>query len=402
MVQQTSIPPASSRRPAAPGRPNLPRRVVKHARSRPSRRPSLLSPELLRWVILAALLAVGGKFVGAAQRSPWLYAAQQPESTEQFDPASNPANSPGSSPYDLPQPSNPYSQPNPPSTSFNPLSRIPALAGQWMQPQRDPDLPPDLPQSIAEANRSVVMLQGRNSVGSGIILSSDGLILTNSHVVQNGGGGSWRVRLSDAQELSATVVHPGAGAGNIFRDLALVRINGASNLPVAKLAQAQPQQGEAVWAIGSPYAHPEVVTRGELRQLTSDGIILTNAEVHPGNSGGPLLNQQGEVVGINTAVNPNLPDGATTVAISTALVERNLADLTSGSPGSGGLSPGRFPGQMSGQVPNLSPGMSPGMSPGASPNGSPGAMPGGMPQPGFGEQPGRPGMRFDRSGQPCP
>lgn len=356
MVQpQPSIATAPSRRLAT--RPSRPRRLVKPAKSGPA-----LAPGLLRWVTVIGLLTLGGKLIGNAQRNPWLYDAQQPF-TGQLAPASpaNAASQPSLGQPNLGQPN--LGQPNlgQPSLS-NPLSRIPAFAGRLMPPQRDPDLSPDLPQPIAEANRSVVMLQGRNAVGSGIILSPDGLILTNSHVVQNGGNGTWRIRLSDAQELSATVVNPGVGEGNIFRDLALVQITGASNLPVARMASAQPREGEDVWAIGSPYARPEVVTRGVLRQLTPDGIILTSAEVHPGNSGGPLLNQQGEVVGINTAVNPQLPGDATTVAISTALVERNLADLTSSTAPpmpSGGFS-GQMPSQMPGQMPSQMPGQSSG------------------------------------------
>ncbi|MBW4468086.1 MAG: trypsin-like peptidase domain-containing protein [Pegethrix bostrychoides GSE-TBD4-15B] len=388
MVQtRTPNPAAARRRPA--------RKLVKHSRSRAHRPLSpMLSPILLRWVALVALLTLGGKLVGSAQRNPALYNAQQPESMGQFDQADR--SLAGSNPY--PDPSHSYGQSNgqphqvepPQSGLLNPLSRIPAFAGRLIQPQRDPDLSPDLPQPIADANRSVVMLQGRGAVGSGIILSPDGLILTNSHVVRNGGNGTWRVRLSDAQELPATVIHPGAGEGNIFRDLALVQINGASNLPIAKMASAQPQQGETVWAIGSPYARPEVVTRGVLRQLTPDGIILTSAEVHPGNSGGPLLNQQGEVVGINTAVNPQLPGDATTVAISTALVERNLADLTTGIPipGSGSMQGSGFPGRISS----------------ASPSGSPGEMPGGMPNPmpGFADRPGGGLMPFGQGNRPCP
>jgi S1-C subfamily serine protease len=214
----------------------------------------------------------------------------------------------------------------------NPLAKIPAFASRFLP--RDPNLPRSTPNPIANANRSVVMLQSPHSVGSGIILSQDGLILTNSHVVQGGGMGQWTVRLSDSQQLPATVVNPGGGEGNLYRDLALVRINGAANLPVAKLAEVRPQEGEPVWAIGAPYAHPEVVTQGVLKHLTNDGIILTSAEVHPGNSGGPLLNQQGEVIGINTAVNPQLPDDATTIAISTALVRQNLAAMQSGQAGS--------------------------------------------------------------------
>lgn len=296
----------------------------------------------------------------------------------------------------------------------NPLEKLPAIANQLIQPPRDPDLPHDTPMPIADANRSVVMLKSANAVGSGIILSPDGLILTNSHVVQGGGMNGWKVRLSDAQELSATVVNAGASRGDIFRDLALVRINGVANLPVAKLANAQPQEGEDVWAIGAPYARPEVVTRGTLKRLTTDGIILTSAEVHPGNSGGPLLNQQGEVIGINTAVNPRLPDNATTVAISTALVQQNLATLTSGSsaPAPTPEGPPRSPmppgmNSAPGQPPLGGGGQMPGM-PMQPPLGGGGQMPGGMPmQPPFGGGGQMPGGRpmqppFAQGGIPCP
>jgi S1-C subfamily serine protease len=311
MVQFQSSP---SHRPAAPApRPRKPARKAKRRRT--------LSSELLRWAMLTVLLALGSKLLTSNpnRSESWLYE---------------------------PQPSDPVASAEP----SNPLERLPGLSNPFARQfpgnlfgQRDPDLPPNIPQSIADANRSVVMLQGRGAVGSGIILSPDGLILTNSHVVQGGGSGTWKVRLSDAQELPATVVNPGVGQGDIFRDLALVKINGATGLPVARLAQARPQEGEMVWAIGAPYARPEVVTQGVLRQLTQDGIILTSAEVHPGNSGGPLLNEAGEVVGINTAVNPQLPSDAKTVAISTALVEQNLAHLTSGMRVSESMPPGGMP-----------------------------------------------------------
>jgi S1-C subfamily serine protease len=339
---------------------------------------------LMRWAALTAALMVGSKLIAPAVNSNgddgsmWNYEAQSPESI---------ANSQ-------------------PGIQANPFAKIPQIANQLIQPPRDPDLPPDTPDPIAHANRSVVMLRSANAVGSGIILSPDGLILTNSHVVRGAGSGSWKVRLSDAQELTATVVHPGAGQGDIFRDLALVRIEGASDLPVAKLAGGQPQEGEEVWAIGAPYARPEVVTKGVLKRLTQDGIILTSAEVHPGNSGGPLLNQQGEVIGINTAVNPHLPDNATTVAISTGLVQQNLAALTSGAPPTnqppmgmrppmrsdmtGGMPFGRgmpMPPGISGQMP--SEGMQPGQVPGQQPGQPPGGTPFGMPPRGM-------------NGEPCP
>jgi S1-C subfamily serine protease len=290
---------------------------------------------LLRWAALTAAVVIGSRFVAPAVNSSgntdgsmWNYEAQPSES---------------------------IGAQSQPAIQSNPFAKIPQIANSLVQPPRDPDLPPDTPDPIAHANRSVVMLRSANAVGSGIILSPDGLILTNSHVVRGASSGNWKVRLSDAQELSAKVVHPGAGQGDIFRDLALVRIEGANNLPVAKLSHGQPQEGEEVWAIGAPYARPEVVTRGVLKRLTQDGIILTSAEVHPGNSGGPLLNQQGEVIGINTAVNPHLPDNATTVAISTGLVQQNLAALTSGAPPSGAQPPTGMRPPMRGDMPEGSP-----------------------------------------------
>lgn len=359
---------------AYPTQSPLPKRR-KSKKSKPQRsRPA----NVLRWAALALLVAVGAKSLapGESQTERWR------ESVESNQPVVQS------------------------STVANPLQRLPELANSLIKP-RDPDLPPNIPDTIAQANESVVMLQSPNSVGSGIILSPDGLVLTNSHVIQGGGQTRWQVRLSNGQKLPATVVNPGAGGGNLFRDLALVKIEGVNNLPVAKLSTGQPQEGEPVWAIGAPYAKPEVVTQGVLKRLTNDGIILTSAEVHPGNSGGPLLNQQGEVVGINTAVNPQLPNNATTVAISTALVEKNLAALTSG---------GNFADAGNGY---------PGMNPVGQPDfgsrmpafGPPGRMfsrvsdpmPGGMPGEGMPMGPDGGMMPFEGSGgmgggpcQPCP
>lgn len=190
-------------------------------------------------------------------------------------------------------------------------------------------LPADTPTPapITEANRSVVMLTGNQSIGSGVILTTDGLILTNSHVIQNGGD-RWQVRLSDERELPARVVAVGSRDAGIFYDLALIQIEGATNLPVARFSEQKPQPGESVWAIGAPYGRAEVITAGEVKRMTLDGVLLTNTEVHPGNSGGPLLNQNGEVIGINTEINPNLPDDATTASISVPVLEEYLLKLT--------------------------------------------------------------------------
>ncbi|MBF2003562.1 MAG: trypsin-like peptidase domain-containing protein [Synechococcales cyanobacterium M58_A2018_015] len=292
-------------------------RSFKKSHRKTKRRLRPRSAELLRLVTVAAVIAAVNKLLTApianAPWQPWF----GPPDAEPFSAAEQTAPHPGWMSPGLPD--------HPPSVLPPQTERSDARPVV-----QDPDLPPDTPPEIAEANTAVVMLSNNQAVGSGVILSADGLVLTNSHVVQGSSRNGWRVRLSDASELSATVVHPGTGSGEIFNDLALVKISGANHLPVARLASAQPQEGEPVWAIGAPYANPEVVTRGVLKKVTLDGILLTDAEVHPGNSGGPLLNQQGEVIGINTAVNPHMPGNATTIAISLALIQHHLPTLTAG------------------------------------------------------------------------
>jgi S1-C subfamily serine protease len=192
------------------------------------------------------------------------------------------------------------------------------------------NLPAGTPDAIVEANKSVVMLRANHAVGSGIILSSDGLVLTNRHVVRGGGTGRWTIQLADNRQFSARVVNAGAPGDQMPQDLALVQMEGASNLPVAKLADTTPQAGDAVWAIGAPYAHAEVVTKGAFTTLTPDGIVLSNTEIHPGNSGGPLLNQKGEVVGINTGYSPDVPADQSTASISVDMVKESLQAMSSG------------------------------------------------------------------------
>lgn len=187
-------------------------------------------------------------------------------------------------------------------------------------------LPVGTPATIQSANESVVMLTGNQSIGSGVILTSEGLVLTNSHVVK-AGGQQWKVRLSDGREFSARIVGVGDRRRGIHYDLALVQLEGASNLPVARFSEGPPPLNDAVWAIGAPYGKPEVITQGIFKRKTSDGILLSNTEVHPGNSGGPLLNRKGEVIGINTEINPNLPDDATTASISVPLLQNYLPEL---------------------------------------------------------------------------
>jgi serine protease Do len=154
--------------------------------------------------------------------------------------------------------------------------------------------------------------QRQQGLGSGVIIDSQGHILTNAHVVRDADKIS--VTLSDGRVFSAEVV--GADERS---DLAVIKID-ANNLPTAKLGESENLKiGQWVIAIGNPFAHllpnPEpTVTVGVISALertlagslkdgtTHTALIQTDAAINPGNSGGPLLNLRGEVIGINVAI----------------------------------------------------------------------------------------------------
>jgi serine protease Do len=140
------------------------------------------------------------------------------------------------------------------------------------------------------------------SLGSGFIISADGYILTNAHVVE--GADEITVRLIDKREFKAKVI----GADK-RTDVALIKID-AAGLPVVRLGDPnQLKVGEWVLAIGSPFGFDNTVTAGivsgKARTLPQENLvpfIQTDAAVNPGNSGGPLFNLRGEVVGINSQI----------------------------------------------------------------------------------------------------
>ena len=141
-----------------------------------------------------------------------------------------------------------------------------------------------------------------SSLGSGFILSSDGYILTNHHVIS--GADEIIVKLSDRRELVAKLV-----GSDVRSDIALLKVD-ADNLPVLKTAEPnQLQVGEWVVAIGSPFGFDHSVTAGIVsakeRSLPSENyvpFIQTDVAINPGNSGGPLFNLKGEVVGVNSQI----------------------------------------------------------------------------------------------------
>ncbi|NIF52651.1 DegQ family serine endoprotease [Burkholderia sp. Ax-1724] len=140
------------------------------------------------------------------------------------------------------------------------------------------------------------------SLGSGFIISNDGYILTNAHVVD--GANVVTVKLTDKREFKAKVV--GADKQS---DVAVLKID-ASNLPTVKIGDPrQSKVGQWVVAIGSPYGFDNTVTSGIIsaksRSLPNENytpFIQTDVPVNPGNSGGPLFNLQGEVIGINSMI----------------------------------------------------------------------------------------------------
>jgi serine protease Do len=143
----------------------------------------------------------------------------------------------------------------------------------------------------------------RQSSGSGVIIDADGIILTNNHVVA--GGGKVTVRLHDGRELVATEVKTDPNT-----DIAIVRVKADKPLPAAKLGNSDSLQiGDWVLALGQPFGLTDTVTAGIISAKGRDinitkhaEFLQTDAAINPGNSGGPLVNLQGEVIGINTAI----------------------------------------------------------------------------------------------------
>jgi len=143
----------------------------------------------------------------------------------------------------------------------------------------------------------------RIGMGSGFIIDPSGYVVTNEHVVH--GADAVRVKLVDEREFDAKVVGRDAQL-----DLALLRLNGASNLPAAKFgSSAALKVGEPAIAVGNPFGLGNTVTAGIVSAKERalglgpyDDFIQTDASINPGNSGGPLFNGRGEVVGINTAI----------------------------------------------------------------------------------------------------
>ncbi|MEC4893151.1 MAG: trypsin-like peptidase domain-containing protein [Oscillatoria sp. PMC 1051.18] len=148
------------------------------------------------------------------------------------------------------------------------------------------------------ASPAVVTIQAGSGSGSGSIISSEGLVITNYHVVRGVRGGQVRVRTADGKSYSGSVL-----AADARNDLALLRLSGGANFPTLRLAnESNIQVGQKVYAIGSPFGLSGTFTTGTLSRIAPNGDLQTDAAINPGNSGGPLLNSRGEVIGVNKAI----------------------------------------------------------------------------------------------------
>jgi serine protease Do len=143
----------------------------------------------------------------------------------------------------------------------------------------------------------------QKSLGSGFIISHDGYIFTNNHVVEQ--ADKIRVRLSDGRDYEARIIGKDAKT-----DIALIKIKPTESLPVVEIGDSdQLRVGDWVLAIGNPFGLEQTVTAGIVsakgRVIGAgpyDNFIQTDASINPGNSGGPLFNLEGKVIGINTAI----------------------------------------------------------------------------------------------------
>ena len=143
----------------------------------------------------------------------------------------------------------------------------------------------------------------QRSLGSGFIISNDGYIFTNNHVVEQ--ADKILVKISDGKEYEAKVIGTDANT-----DIALIKIKPSNSLPVAEIGDSEKVKvGEWVIAIGNPFGLDATVTAGIVsakgRVIGAgpyDNFIQTDASINPGNSGGPLFNMEGKVIGINTAI----------------------------------------------------------------------------------------------------
>ena len=208
------------------------------------------------------------------------------------------------------------------------------VSGTTTQAAPQLDMPQGMPEELRKRfeqmmPQSQAQPQPVQGLGSGFIISKDGQIVTNNHVVE--GADSVKVKLSDGRTFDATVV-----GSDRMTDIALLKIEADVDLPTVKFGSSDAMRvGDEVVAMGNPFGLGGTVTTGIIsaksRNINSgpyDDFIQTDAAINRGNSGGPLFNNAGEVIGVNTAI---LSPGGGSVGIGFSvpsdLVQKIVADL---------------------------------------------------------------------------
>jgi S1-C subfamily serine protease len=175
---------------------------------------------------------------------------------------------------------------------------------------------------LQEVKPAVVTLRFGNQVGSGFLVSEDGYIVTNGHVV-NGLAGTARFASGDSVEVNLVALEPA-------KDFALLKLSQGDRYPYLKLGDSDAsREGDAVIAVGAPLALEFTFTKGIVSARNrrhprlSVSLIQTDAAINPGNSGGPLINASGEVIGINSMT----VDKALAEGLNFAIAVNDVKDL---------------------------------------------------------------------------
>ncbi len=209
------------------------------------------------------------------------------------------------------------------------------VSGQADQPRTAMTLPQGMPEELRRRFQEMMPKQGRDGgaphrgVGSGFIISADGQIVTNHHVVN--GADSVVVKLADGRSFDATVI-----GGDPLTDIALLKVDTDADLPAVRFGSSEAMRaGDEVVAVGNPFGLGGTVTSGIISATSRniqagpfDDFIQTDAAINRGNSGGPLFNTDGEVIGVNTAIYS--PDGGSVgigFSVPSDLVQTIVADL---------------------------------------------------------------------------
>ena len=178
------------------------------------------------------------------------------------------------------------------------------------------------------ASPAVVSIQSQRGNGSGSIIDAKGLVLTNAHVVR--GVNIVNVTLSDKRQFRGVVI-----ANSTNPDLAIIKLEGVTeNLPTIQIASSSTiQVGQRAFAIGNPFGRfAGTLTTGIVSRIDRDrNLLQTDAALNPGNSGGPLLNSRGELVGVNTAIfTTNSTNSGIGLAIEADTVKQFISSVRQG------------------------------------------------------------------------